>query len=709
LAQAILGQVIRLSPRECITVLLHQVSRAMKIVSAVALALVGVQAVQETSPISKVIQMLSDLHGKVTKEGETSKQLFQEFSEWCEDRSANLGHEIKTGQSEARRLSAAIAQEEATSAGLNAKIEDLVAAIGVDTHDLDAARAIRDVEQKDFAASESELSDIISMLERAVGILEREMAKGGSSMLQLQNVQGVAQALTVMVKASVMSSADVTRLTALLQNTQKSDDADEDVGAPAAAVYKSQSGDIVETLRNLKDEAEKQLDDARKTETENHHNFMLMQQGLEDEIRFGNKDMADAKKALAASSESKSSAQGDLSVVSKELAADQNTAGTVHQDCTTKAENYAAEVNSRNEELKALADATKVLEENVGGATSISYGAAFVQLSQSSLKSSSDLANFEVARLVRDLASKENSPALAQLAQRISSAMSSGSRIGDPFVKVKGLVSDMITRLEAEASADASHKAYCDKQLRETNVKKSEKTSEIQKQTIRIDRMNARSAILKDEVAALQKALADLAASQSEMDKIRRDENAAYVSNRADMEQGLTGVKMALKILSEYYANEDKDHEEASGAGKSIISLLEVVESDFAKDLAEIVSTEESAVSAYETTTKDNQIERATKDKAVEYKTKEHKYLDKESADLTADRSGVQAELDAVLEYLGKIEEQCIEKAETFAERKRRFEAEIAGLKEALNILESETSLVQRRSRHHRGSKFMAM
>merc|ERR1712129_547490 len=91
-----------------------------------------------------------------------------------------------------------------------------------------------------------------------------------------------------------------------------------------------------------------------------------------------------------------------------------------------------------------------------------------------------------------------------------------------------------------------------------------------------------------------------------------------------------------------------------------------------------------------------------TKDKDVAYKSKEFDYLDKESADLSADREGVQVELDAVLEYLAKIEEECIAKAETYAERKRRHEAEIAGLKEALRVLESETALVQRLSlRHH--------
>merc|ERR1719162_84606 len=127
-----------------------------------------------------------------------------------------------------------------------------------------------------------------------------------------------------------------------------------------------------------------------------------------------------------------------------------------------------------------------------------------------------------------------------------------------------------------------------------------------------------------------------------------------------------------------------------------IIGLLEVAEADFSKNLAEITAEEEAAVSEYETVSKENEIEKTTKQQDVKYKTKESKELDKSSAELASDRTGVKEELDAVLEDLAKIEEECIAKAETYGARKERRAAEIAGLKEAMQILESETALVQR-------------
>merc|ERR1712060_309634 len=107
--------------------------------------------------------------------------------------------------------------------------------------------------------------------------------------------------------------------------------------------------------------------------------------------------------------------------------------------------------------------------------------------------------------------------------------------------------------------------------------------------------MTARSAQLKGEVAALEKSLAKLAASQAEMDKMRQDEKEAYAKNKADMEQGLKGVELALKVLTDYYAKDDKAHAAAEGAGTGIIGLLQVVESDFSKALAEFVSVEQTA------------------------------------------------------------------------------------------------------------------
>merc|ERR1712125_44998 len=93
--------------------------------------------------------------------------------------------------------------------------------------------------------------------------------------------------------------------------------------------------------------------------------------------------------------------------------------------------------------------------------------------------------------------------------------------------------------------------------------------------------------------------------------------------------------------------------------------------------------------------TKANEIEKTTKEQDVKYKTKESTELDKDIAETSSDRRGVQDELAAVLQYSERINHICIAKAETFEQRKARFEAELAGCREALRLLEQETALLQ--------------
>merc|ERR1719453_2544466 len=261
----------------------------------------------------------------------------------------------------------------------------------------------------------------------------------------------------------------------------------------------------------------------------------------------------------------------------------------------------------------------------------------------------------------------------------------------------------MIDKLEAEAEADATEKAYCDKELGESNAKKADLQGTVDRLSTKIEQQTAKAAKLKEEVATLEKELSELATSQAKMDQMRQEEKALFSSNEAEVSKGLDGIKLALKVLREYYANADKAHSSSGGAAGGIVSLLEVCESDFSKELTELRINEETAAAAYKQQTKENAMTKTTKQQDSKYKQKEAVSLNKATAEATSDRKGVQAELDAVLEYLGKLEDRCVAKAESYSDRTAAREAEIAGLKEAMEILSGEAMLLQQRSRALRG------
>jgi len=675
------------------------------IVSVFFLAFLAVSPADasQANPIEKILEMISDLQAKVIAEGEDAQKEYDEYSEWCEDRSTQLGFEIKTGRAEKAELEATIEEETSSSAALETKIEELSNDIKTDEADLDAATKIREKENADFKAEEKELTEVLDMLERATSILSKEMAKSGASMLQLKSATSITDALSVMVQASVFSSADASRLTALVQTEQN--DSDDEMGAPAAQVYKGHSDGIIGTLEGLTEKAEGQLDKARKTETTAAQNYQMLKQSLTDEIKFANKDMDKAKKDLAESQEKKATATGDLEVTTKDLNEDLNTKKTLHQDCMNAAEEFELSTKSRGEELNALATAKKVIKETTGGAAGQTYFNQVSFLQRAQVSSGADLAKFEAVRFIRDLARKSKAPALAQLASRMDSAMRLGAGSADPFAKVKGLITDMIATLESEAEEDASQKAYCDKEMSETTAKKDELQAESDKLSTKIAQDKAASAKLKEEVATLQKELADMAKAKAQADELRAQEKAAFEKNSAEMKLGVEGVKKALSVLKEYYAK-DASHGSAEGAGSGIIGLLEVAESDFTKGLTEMTATEESAAADYEAYCKEDEIATLTKQKDVEYKTKEAAGLDKAVSELSTDLSAVTDELTAVIQALDKLKEMCVAKAEPYAERKARREAEIAGLKEALQILDGEAALIQKSTKHTlRGAK----
>merc|ERR1719436_787791 len=97
--------------------------------AVLALILIASVQAEAASPVVKVLQLLSDLQSKVIREGEEAQKVYAEFSEWCEERSKNVGYEIKTGKSEVAALKASIDEETALIGSLTSKLEDLSAAI----------------------------------------------------------------------------------------------------------------------------------------------------------------------------------------------------------------------------------------------------------------------------------------------------------------------------------------------------------------------------------------------------------------------------------------------------------------------------------------------------------------------------------------------------------------------------------------------------
>merc|ERR1719472_425324 len=212
----------------------------MKVI-ALALLLAGAPAVS-ADPLGKVYELMNALEAKITKEGEEEAKAFKDYVEWCDDAAWNLRNEIKTGETKQEELEATISKCKADIEANTVKIEELSSAISADEKELKEATAIRNKELATFTAAEKELVDAIDTLDRAVGILQKEMSKNPAALAQVdtKNLDSIVKSLGAVINAAGFSSNDQSKLVALVQQQSGSDD--EELGAPAAAVYKTHSG-----------------------------------------------------------------------------------------------------------------------------------------------------------------------------------------------------------------------------------------------------------------------------------------------------------------------------------------------------------------------------------------------------------------------------------------------------------------------------------
>merc|ERR1719377_479208 len=118
--------------------------------------------------------------------------------------------------------------------------------------------------------------------------------------------------------------------------------------------------------------------------------------------------MNEEKSAKEAAGEGKATAEGDLAGTEKALKESEEALATANSDCMTTAADHEATVAARNEELKVIATAEKILKESTGGAVSQTYSLLQVTAS-SQMRTRADLANSEVVTLLKKLARDHHS------------------------------------------------------------------------------------------------------------------------------------------------------------------------------------------------------------------------------------------------------------------------------------------------------------
>merc|ERR1719305_1552656 len=296
----------------------------------------------------------------------------------------------------------------------------------------------------------------------------------------------------------------------------------------------------------------------------------------------------------------------------------------------------------------------------------------------------------------------------------------------DHFVKVRGMIKDMIAKLEADAAAEGDQKAWCDSEMEKATSKRDENIGSMEGDLASKTKAEATIAQLQEEIQTLLEEISELNKSLNEATQLRAKENAENTKTLSDANAGLAGVTKAMKILKDFYDNAliqtrtsyKPPNSDASGmtvgdlapdtfegdfagnqdAATGIIGQLDVIKSDFEGTIDATKSAEDTAEDEFSTYKTEAEADIAEKEGVVENKQAEVTTEKGNLADYKDDLSDHLKDKANALGELAKLKPACVDTGSDYAEKVARRNQEIEALKNAYAIFDEFTEC--KRLRH---------
>jgi len=500
----------------------------MKTLSLVVVAFAGgnaesisSEAQNKVNPIRKVVTMLQMMQNKVSAQGKKSEEIYEKFMCYCDNADTLLGGAITAAEQKIPLLESSLGEDGALKTQLDADIikhkSDRDAAKGA----IATATSLREKEATAFAKESGDLKTNIAALATAIPAIE----KGMGGFLQTKSA-------TVLQKLSVtldMSNVDRQMLTAFL--TTKSG-------------YAPASGEIVGILKTMSDEMVAGLTQSTDDETAAIAAFEGLKAAKTKEIN-----------ALQSAVESKMTRVGELGVKVAEMVNDlEDTKEDLEEskkfladldvNCANKKKEWAAYQKMQGEELLALADTIKVLNDDdaleLFKKTLPGSSASLLQVSVSSKAMAAKALN--VLRTMRN--GSDPRVDFLEVALR-------GGKAG--FGKIIKLIDELVVQLKKEQSEDDAKKDYCDAEFDKTEDKAKVLANEASDLETAISDEEESISNLKAEIEALDDGIRALDKEVGDATETRKEEHDDFTATTASNAAAVDLLKFAKNRLNKFY------------------------------------------------------------------------------------------------------------------------------------------------------------
>merc|ERR1712204_126354 len=653
------------------------------------------------NPIRRVVTMLQEMQVKVTEEGEKEKALFDKFMCYCKTAGGDLEASIKEGKAKIASLETLLKTGKEQMEQLEADLKEHEASRTEAKEAMAAATALREKEAAAFAKFSEDSKTNLAALAKAIPAIETGMA---GAFLQTTEANSLKQ--FAMEKADI---PDEMRQEVLSFMGGKGE-------------YAPQSGQIVGILKQMSDEMAKSLEEAETTEAEAIKAYEALMAAKEKEVE-----------TLNAQIEAKLTRKGELGVelagglneledTETSLAEDEKFLAELETGCATKEKEWAVVCKTRQEELVALAETIKILNDDDAlelFKKTLPSAASLLQVAESaqSVRKRALLAIREASKHSRHLSVQ---PQLDLIALALK-----GKSQG--FEKVIGMIDDMVVNLKKEQEDDEAKKEYCDKEFDTSEDKKKELDLKVSDSATAIEELEGSFETLTEEIAAVKAGIKALDKAVAEATEIRKEENADY----KELKQSDTAAKeilgMAKNRLNQFYNPKlykpppveeptlvqisahsskkgapppppetfgpySKKTEESTG----VIAMVDLLVADLDKELQEAGVMEEDAQKEYEEMRAESATKRADDSKSMSDKTA-LKASEEEALMAEEDtKASTEKELMQTLEYIHALHGECDWLLKYFDARSEARAGEIDALGKAKAVLSgADYSLLQ--------------
>merc|ERR1719409_912681 len=456
-------------------------------------------------------------------EGKKEKELFDKFMCWCTTGRGDLEKSIGDAETKISELGSDIKEATAALAQMKSDLAGAQSGKSEAISTLKKATALRAKEAGEYAKASSDYNTNIAAMKKAIAAIE----KGATGFLQTSTAS-VLRRLTVTLD---ITPTDRDVLTSFLSQRQGYGDG-----------YAPQSGEITGILKQMLDTMEKDLSDTTAAEDAAKANFEEQSAALTKEIKALTNKIETLLVRIGDAGVELVNMKEDLDDTSKCLMEDQGFLAELGKSCATKKADWEERSKTRAEELLALADTIKILNDDDS-----------LELFKKTLPTPALLQQTMSSQTVRHQALKILQQAVGGQKDFRLKLIETALKGKGTFDKVIKLIDDMVSLLGKEQVDDDSKKQYCENLIDKTEDEMKELDHTIADLEQAIGERKGQISTLTDEIAALTKGIAELDKAVAEATETRKEEHEDYVETMAADNAAKDIIGIAKNRMQKFY------------------------------------------------------------------------------------------------------------------------------------------------------------